>query len=113
MLWPKAEPDHASRYPREHGKPPHQTQKEGRFQFVRLTEYALDDVVLNLHLKPLGALRGPFAPFLKTRQVLHRHLTCSKRVREDVCRSDRILDCKIDPHAADGRHGVGGVADAQ
>src|SRR5271165_2060328 len=107
MLWPEAEPDDASWYPREHGKPPHHAQEERRFQFAGLAEHALNDVVLDLHLKPLGALRGRFAPFLYTRPITHRHLTCSKRVREDVCRSDRILDCKIDPHTADRRHGVG------
>ena len=113
MLGAEAEPDDASRYAGERGKPPHQAQEEGWFQTVRLAKHAFDDVVLNLHLKPLGTPRGHLAPFLNTRQILCCHLTGTERIREDVCGCDRILDRKVDPDAADRRHGVGCVADAE
>ena len=113
MLWPEPKPDDSCRYPGERWNPPHHAQEEGRSHFALLAKHAFDDVVLDLHLEPLGSPRGTLTPFLNAHEVSQCHLPGAKRLCKDVRGRDRILDCKIDPHSADRGHGVGGVPDAQ
>ena len=69
---------------------------------------------LRQHLKGLDHLGGEFAPALHLLEIARilRHAFLQHRP-QDIGRRHRVLDGQIDAHAADRRHGVGGIADAE
>ena len=113
MLGSDSDPYQPRRNRLQRGEAGEQPQREGDSQLSRRSEHARDDSVLDQHLNPLGHAGGELAPGLHLPQISFRQAPSSERFGEDVRRRHRILDGEVDPHAADRRHGVGGVADAE
>src|ERR1700682_128086 len=65
------------------------------------------------NLEPLGHARGKFAACLDLVEVDICGCALGQGRNENICGGDRVLDGEIDADAADGGHGVGGVADAE
>ena len=72
-----------------------------------------DDPRLDRALDPLDHPRRQHAPRLDPGKQPVDRLTPGERRGEDIGRRHRILDGEVDPHPADRRHGVGGIADRQ
>ena len=66
-----------------------------------------------LHLEPLHDARRKFAAALHLVEVAQPRHALSQDRRQDVRRRDRVLDREIDADAADRRHRMRRVADAQ
>ena len=74
---------------------------------------AVEDAVLDEHLQPLRQAGRELAPALHLAQRVGPDAAGPQRGGEEVGRRDRVLDGEVDADAADGRHGVGRVPDAQ
>ncbi len=72
-----------------------------------------DDPILYLDLEALGNARRQFASPLQAPQQRERGAPRAQRSGQQVAGRHRILNREVDADAADGRHRVGGVTDAQ
>ena len=66
-----------------------------------------------INCRALGDAGRKHAPLLHTAEVILAQHPGRERLPQDVRRRDRVLHREIDADAADGRHGVRGIADAQ
>jgi len=78
-----------------------------------LDQHAGNDPALHGDLQPLRHARGPLAALLDPAQMIERELSIPQRFEENVGRRHGVLNREIDADAADRRHGVRGIADAQ
>ena len=85
---------------------------ERRLRPLAGLEDAADDPLLDRELQPLRELHRRGAPGLDRLKILVRRLARAERAGEPVGRGDRVLHRDIDPHAADRRHRMRGIADA-
>ena len=85
----------------------------GGFELALARQHVADHVVLHEHLHPLGDPRREFAAFLHGCSMRRRDRAGAQRLRQDVGGGDRVLHREIDADAADRRHGMRGVADAE
>ena len=76
-------------------------------------EHIADDPRLNEDLDGLHQPRRQHAPLLHLAQHLERNRPLLQRPGKNIGRGDCVLNGEIDADAADRRHGVGRVADAQ
>ena len=95
------------------GRLQHQAQGQGELELGPAADHAVDDSVLDQDLEELGRLRGELAPFLDLIEVVRGHALLAEGDGEDVGGGDGVLDGEVDAHAADRRHRVRGVADAE
>jgi hypothetical protein len=65
------------------------------------------------YLQTLSRAGRKHAPFLNPLQMIGSHHPRPQRLAENVRRGYRVLDGKIDTHAAQGRHGMRRVTDAK
>ena len=85
---------------------------QGWFHGALVVECLVDDAV-GEGLDALGAADGLDAVLLDPLEVVVGEGVGAERVGEDVGGGDGVLQGDVDADAADGRHGVGGVADAE
>jgi len=79
----------------------------------RTTENAADHTVLNNDLKPLGRPCWKRSPFLDGAKITLAGRSLQEHGTQNICCGYCVLNGKIDANAADWRHGVGRVANAQ
>jgi hypothetical protein len=87
-------------------------EKQGWFEWAFVAEGFVHDAV-GEGLDALGAEDGGSAMLLDPLEVVVGEIVGAERVGEDIGGGDRILKRDVDADAADGGHGVGGVADAK
>ena len=88
------------------------TTKGGRGRSV-MAQHVADDALLHEELHRLHHLGRPFAPRLHLGKQLAGHAPLAQRLPENIGGGDRVLNGEIDADAADRRHGVGRIADAE
>ena len=113
MLGPEAQAQHTGGQACERGEPLQQPQQKWRIQGLGAAEHATDHVVLYPHLQPLRPARWRLAPRLHAGQIGVRHMAGAERHGQQIRRRHRVLDREVDADAADGRHGMSCVADAE
>ena len=97
----------------QHGEAREEPQGQRRARRQTAAQHRGDDAALGHHLDPLGDAGGQETPPLDAREVLRRDAAGAERLREQVGGGHGVLHGQVDADAADRRHGVGGVADAQ
>jgi hypothetical protein len=112
VLRPEAQADHARRDPAQPRPGVEQAQREWNPQ-RRARERRRDHVLLREDLQPLGEPGRQLAATLHRAQLVGRRCAAAKRGGQQVRRRDRVLDREVDPDAADRRHRVRGIADAE
>src|SRR5580658_141879 len=114
MLGPEAHADQPRGNAAQHrpGAQQAKRQRQGR-GIGGAAEDPTDHAILDDELHALDDPRRQNAPLLDRAQALDRDRAAAERRRQDIRRRDRVLDGEVDADAADRRHGVGGVADAQ
>jgi len=65
------------------------------------------------NLYSLGVTHGRFAVMLDALQIMYGGAAGEEAFGEDIGGGDCVLQGDVDADAADGGHGVGGVADAE
>jgi hypothetical protein len=85
---------------------------ERRRDWAGVLEGAGEDAVSE-DLHALGVADGALAVVLDASQIVHGGAVAEQGFREDVGGGDCILEGDVDAYAADGRHGMGCVADAE
>jgi hypothetical protein len=83
-----------------------------RLERAGVREHVLESFV-RIHLEELRHARGELATLLDGGEQLIRYLPFPQGTGEQVGGRDRILNGEVDADTTGGRHGVGGVADAQ
>ena len=115
MFWLKTDPDPSA----DHGAEDRQQRTNGEPQIPRGREgptgsdAAAEQKGVSRRLESLRFASGRFATPLNGGQALFAERATLQRRREDVRAGHGVLDREIDPDAADGRHGVGRIADEQ
>jgi hypothetical protein len=89
-----------------------EAEEDRRVQGAFGVEGAVHDVVRE-GLDALGAENGFDAVVLHPLQMMIGEGVGEERLGQDVGCGDRVLEGYVDADAADGRHGVGGIADAE
>ena len=113
VLRPEAHADDACRQPPQQREPPEHPHRERRLRRRGAAQHVADDAVLDRHLHALRHARRPFAPALHGAQVVQRRAALAQPRHQDVGGGDRVLDRQVDADAADRRHRMRGIADAQ
>ena len=85
----------------------------GGFGRSRARERRRQQVVLHDHLHALDDLRRKGAARLHCGEMRRSYRSCAQRLGQDVGGGDRVLHREIDADAADRRHRVRGIADAE
>ncbi len=89
-------------------------QEPGRRDRPGGPQYARNHLILNKYLNCLGDFNGKFPPGLDARETFIRRTRLAQQgLRQQIGGRDGVLNRQIDADAADRRHGVSGVADAQ
>src|SRR5947209_11506827 len=91
----------------------HQLKKRRRLRAGAPGQNAMDQPIMEKRLQPLSRTGRKHAPFLNLLQMVRLHRSRLERLPQNVRRCHRVLDGKINAHAAQGRHGMRGVADAK
>jgi len=114
VLGSDAHADQAAWDPPQQRDPDEQPKRQRHRELARAAaENGRDDSILHQDLQALDdAGRGQSSP-LDLLQVLERQAPVAQRRRQDVRGGHRVLDREVDPDAADGRHRVRGVAEAE
>src|SRR5262249_54153224 len=68
----------------------------------RAVENRSQDTFLRQHLEPLGDTRRPLATPLDRGEILGGGVPRGEGRREEICRSDRVLNRQVDAAPADG-----------
>src|SRR5437773_2319184 len=113
VLGADPEADEPPRQAAEPGEARQQPHRRWGPQGTPALQHAPHDPVLDEHLDPLGHARGPLAAALHAREILGAHPSLAQRRRQQVGGGHRVLDREVDADAADGRHRVRGVAEAE
>jgi hypothetical protein len=113
VLGPEAHAEHTRRDTAQRRKPLQELHHERRPWRGLAGEHVADDAILDEELEALRGARRPFAPLLHLVQDFERHRACAQLLPEDVGRGDGVLNGEVDADAADRRHGVRRIADAQ
>ena len=92
--------------------PVEQFEHERRLRPLRRREGAADDLVLHDELEPLREAHGECSARLDRAEVVVAHGTGLERRDQAVGGGDCVLDGEVDADAADRRHRVRGIADA-
>ena len=108
----QAESDETGGEALEAGDVGEDAQRERHRDRAGVAEDAVEDAV-GEDLERLGAANGLFAVVLDLLQMMQRERVGLEGFGEDVGGGDRVLQGDVDADAADGRHGVRGVADAE
>ncbi len=87
-------------------------EEKWRVLWFGVGEDAVDEAV-GEDLDALGVADGGFAVVLEGEEVVEGQRAGAKGIGEAVGGGDGVLDGDVDADAADGGHGVGGVADAE
>ena len=90
-----------------------QAQGERRRERSGAAQHPGNDPALDGDLQPLRHARRPLAPLLDLAQAIDGEVSLPQRFEKNVGCRHGILDREIDADAADRRHGVSGVANAQ
>jgi hypothetical protein len=113
-LAPHAETYQAGGQPAQDRKSDEKPQEPRRRDLARAAEDTGDYSFLNNNLHALNDFRWPFAPLLHLRQQrIAQRCLAGQWQGENIGRRDRVLNREIDADAADRRHRMRGVADAQ
>jgi hypothetical protein len=113
-LAPHAEPDKPGGQAAQDRKSDKEPQEPRRRDLARAAEDTRNHILLDKDLHALDDLRRPFAPLLDVRQkLIARRPLVEQGPGENIGRRDRVLNREIDADAADRRHRMRGVADAQ
>ena len=113
-LAPHAETHEAGGQAAQDRKSDEEPQEPRRRDLARAAEDSGNNSFLNYDLDGLDDFRWPFAPLLHLRQkLIARRPLAAQGQGEDIGRRDRVLNREIDADAADRRHRMRGVADAQ
>ena len=84
------------------------------FQAVlSFSRHSYEEVVWRQNLETLRHPHWEFAPLLHTRKVVALNAPILQWLPKQVCCGYRILDREIYAHPADGRHGMGSIANTQ
>ena len=79
---------------------------------TRVVEDAIEDAV-GEGLDALGAADGELAVVLDGAEIVDGEGAVAEGLGEEVCGGYGVLQGDVDADAADGGHGVGGIADAE
>ena len=88
----------------QYRKPLQQPHRERDLHLPAMVERPSQKLILNRELASLNHTRRQLAPALNTPQVVVRQAAGPERRRQNVGRSNRILNRQVDSDAADGRH---------
>src|SRR5260221_6863596 len=114
MLGAEADADEARGEAAQDVPAAQQPERQRQRQRPGAAEHAADDAVLDQQLHALDEARRRLAPTLHLIERLVADVAAAAQARhQDVGGGDRILDGEVDADAADRRHGVRRVADAQ
>ena len=113
MLGSDSEANHASRQIAQRRKVLRYLEDDGRVHLGRAGQDPGDDGILDEDLELLGRTGREIAPSLDLVQVLQRHRAAAQARGQNVGGRDRILDGKVHTDAADRRHCMIGIADAE
>ncbi len=95
------------------GKTPNSFKNERRLRPLMGLQNGADDSPLDGELQPLREPHGQSAALLDGLKILVRHLARAERFGEPVGRGDCVLHRHVDAHAADRRHRMRRIADAE
>ena len=95
------------------GITPEQPHGERRLRRGGAAQHVADDAILDRHLNALRHARRRFAAALYGTQIVQRGAALAQSRHQDVRRGDRVLDRQVDADAADRRHRMRRIADAQ
>ena len=85
----------------------------GGFELALPGQHVADHALLHDDLDALGDACREFAPLLHLRQHVLADRAVAQRLGQDVGGGDRVLHREVDADAAERRHGMRGVADAE
>ena len=112
MLGPDAHADQPRRDAAQEWKHAEDPDQEWRLRPLLTVQYLADELLLDRELHPLREAYRKGAPLLDRLKVGVRHGAGPERRRQPVGGGDRVLHRDIDADAADRRHRVRGIADA-
>ena len=113
MFRPKTDSDHPGGEGAEAGKGFKKFQSQRRRDELRGIENALKQMLVQKDLNCLRQPGGPFAAQLNPVKVVFIDPARAQFFRQQVGGRDRVLNCEIDAHAANGGHRVRRVSDAK
>ncbi len=113
MLGADANPDQPGRNPAKRRKSREEAKKKRRRKRTRLSEHTCDDTILDEELHALGHARRPVPPLLDAAQIVGHQPLLPQRSGQEIRGRNCVLDGEVDADAADGRHGVRRITDAQ
>ena len=113
MLWPESQCNESRLDATQWWKPRHQLKEQRRLGAGASAQNGVDQPIMEEHLQTLSRAGRKRATFLNPPQMVGSHHPRPERLPENVRRCHRVLDGKIDAHAAQGRHGMRRVADAK
>ncbi len=113
MLGTKAHANHTRRNAAQERPSLHQLEWPGKPERVNTAENAPDYSVLHQDLQPLRGSSRKFSSLLNRGEVMVAEIARYQLCSENIGRRHCVLNREIDSHAADGRHRVRCVADAE
>ena len=112
VFGPEAHADDAAGELLEAGDAGEDAERERSIEGPGIVQDAVDDLV-GAGLQALRAQDGGLALGLNRVEMVAGEGAGAEWISEEVGGGDGVLDREVDADAADGRHGVGGVADAE
>jgi len=91
----------------------HQSQRGRNCEGRGTTQDAADHIVLHEDLQPLRDARRELPASLNCGKVAIGERARAQLRGQNVGCSNRVLNCKVDSYSSNGRHCVGGIADAK
>ena len=113
MLGPETDSDHPGRDATQNGKFFKQLRGQWWSHWLSCLEDALKEMLMHKDLHPLRKMCGPLAAALNSAQIVQFYTVFAQGWPQNICCRDGILNREIDADAADWRHRMCGVADAQ
>lgn len=89
------------------------SQRQWNFERLGAAEDAPNHIFLHQNLQPLHGARRELPPSLNCGKVVVGERTRAESRSQNVGCGDCVLNREIDSYSSDGRHCVGGIADAQ
>src|ERR1700738_2824224 len=106
-------PSAMSRASAQRWKARHELKERRHFGAGACAQNGVDQPIMEERLQTLSRAGRKHAPFLKPPHMVGLHHPRLERLPENVRRCHRVLDGKINAHAAQGRHGMRRVANAK
>ncbi len=113
MLRPEPETNEPSRNSPQNGPALQQSQRPRKRERLRAPQHSSNHVVLYRHLQSLCGSRGKASALLDCVKLALGGASSQKYFAEQVGRRHGVLNCQIDSHTADRRHGMRRVTNAQ